>query len=233
MYQNIWDKFHVQVKEKMRALSDVQILLVVLCAMERQWQLYLDWTRLESAFCLQVKPETLRGPMRELLDVLWEQVWAEEPVNGHRDVYDRLFRQVEASFDEEDGQDVDFGNANLLLEAAEDAFIFFPMTEEKRRRHLPGGLCDRAAGCAASYLYRLHGDYFADRVLEQGRPADGELAPLIDAWAEKDPAWRAETARILEDLEAARLYPANRAWFQAKKEEYSRLRLLPLYGARE
>ncbi len=53
MYQNIWDKFHVRVKEKMRALGDVQILLAVLRAMERQWQLYPDWTRLESALCLQ------------------------------------------------------------------------------------------------------------------------------------------------------------------------------------
>lgn len=209
MYQNIWDKLHAEAAEKMRELNDVQILLVVLCAMERQWQLYLEWTERESAFCLQVKPETLRKPMRELLDILWEQVWAEEPVNQHRDVYDRLFQQVEESFDEDDGQDVDFGNANLLLEAAEDAFIFFPMTEEKRRRYLSDGLYKRAAGCAVNYLYRLHGDYFADRVREQGAGTGKDLAPLMDAYAEKDAVWQAETARVREDLEAAKRYPAK------------------------
>ena len=233
MTENIYDRFFAEVKAKMADLTNVQALLVGLCAMERQWQLYLDWTNQESAYCLQVKPETLRAPMRELLDLLWEQIWAEEPVNAHQDVYDRFIELDQSSFDEEDGQDVDFGNASLLMEAIEDyASIFFCSEETDSHRRF-GSWRDDAAYCATSYLYRLHGDYFADRVTEQvGRCRDRELVPLMDEYAETDSTWLAESARVREDLEAAKNYPATRDWFRARKELYSQLKLLPLYENR-
>ena len=233
MNQNIYDAFYAETAAKMADLTDVQALLVALCAMERQWQLYLEWTQMESAYCLQVKPETLRAPMRELLDLLWEQIWSEEPVNAHRNVYDQFIALDQNSFDEEDGQDVDFGNARLLMEAIEDyASIFFCSEAVDSHRRF-GSWRGDAVYCATNYLYRLHGDYFADRVMERvGRCGDKELAPLMDEYAVTDPTWLAETARVREDLEAAKNYPANRNWFRARKEQYSQLKLPPLYENR-
>lgn len=234
MTENIYDKFYAEVSAKMADLTSVQSLLVALCAMERQWQLYLDWTEQESAYCLQVKPESLRAPMRELLDLLWEQIWAEEPVNAHRDVYDRFIELDQDSFDEEDGQDVDFGNACLLMEIIECyASIFFCSEEADSHRRF-GSWRGDAVYCATNYLYRLLEDYFADRVTERiGRCRDKELVPLMDEYAAADPTWLAETARVREDLEAARDYPANQDLFRARKEQYSQLRLLPLYKNRQ
>lgn len=230
MRQNAYDKFLAEVDTRMESLSDVQFRLPALCAMERQWQLYLDWTRQDSAYCLQVPPETLRQPARDLLDLLWEQLEAGEAMGSHREAYDRFLRQIEASFDEEDGQDVDFGNANLLLDALQGhGYIFFPVREEVLRRG--GPLRRRAAYCATNYLYYYHGDYLAD-CLPEGTPYD-QWEQLTDACAEHDPVWLAETARVREDLEAAGRFPASREWFRQRREICSHLCLPPIYRARD
>ena len=230
MEKNIYDRFLDEVNSRMEALSDRSYRLPALCAMERQWQLYLDWTRQDIAFCLRVKPETLCQPARDLLDLLWEQLEAGEAVNPHQEVYDRFLQKVEESFDEEDGQDVDFGNANLLLDALQGhGYIFFPVREEVLQRG--GPLRRRAAFCATNYLCCYHGDYLTD-CLPEGTPPD-HWERLADEYAERDPVWLAETARVREDLEAAGQYPASREWFRQRRAVYSGLRLPPIYRARD
>ena len=233
MRQNAYDHFFAEVSKKMEALTEEQALLPALCAMERQWQLYLDWTRQDSAFCLLVKPETLRRPARELLDLLWERLEAGETMSPQREAYDGFRQLVEDSYDENDGQDVDFGNAALLLEALQDyGFIFFSIREEVLQRC--GPLRRRAAYCATNYLYRYHADGLANRVSRDlGRVPCEELDRLTDEYAERDSIWLMETARVREDLEAARDYPETRDWFRRRREEYSVLCLPPIYPSRD
>lgn len=227
MTQNAYDRFFAEVEDAMEPLTDAQALLPALCAMERLWQLYLDWTRQDSAYCLQVKPETLRQPARELLDLLWERVEAGEALAWQKDTYDRFLQQVEDSYDDEDGQDVDFGNANLLLEALRDyGGIFFPFWGNPLRQDI--------VYCATSYLYRYYFDGLTDRIWRDlGRVPPEEENRLLEEYAAGDPVWLAECARVRRDLKAARRYPYSQGWFRRRRKEYSALRLLPIYSSRD
>lgn|GEM_PF-2789338 len=235
--ETVETRFSNKVSAQLEQFSRVQALLVAACTMERLWMLFEGWTKHESAPYLHVKPETFRRPARYLLDLFWEQIWKEQPYGDYLEEYNRFHNQVQSSFDENDGQDVDFGDARLLLDAIECyGFTFFdtPEAVSKRRERQRSGFyipfittTRYITSCVTLYAYRLFYDFLPTEFCIENsiRRIDKEQQPLVDDYVEQHPLWREEVARIEDDISAAHDYPSNKELFMARKELYSNLQL--------
>ena len=204
---------------ELESCTPVQGLTLALLGLERTWQMFLDWTRQERVELLLCKPETLRAPVREALDLLWEQVYAGQEYNRHRDVFDLLWEQVYAgqeynrhrdvfdrlreqidhSFEEEDGPDVDFGTAAPLVDAFYGSVsCFFDILPERRYQRPwcePDFYVSGMAFCTLTYAEAL-----SDFLYDQYSASDSGDPETIFDRMEKDPLWTQEVRRIYSDL---------------------------------
>ena len=62
------------VMKALRPCTRIQMLCAAVLGLERTWQIFLDWTKNESAPLLRRRPEEYREPFRRALDLLVEQV---------------------------------------------------------------------------------------------------------------------------------------------------------------
>lgn len=221
-------EFYHTLTEKLRPCTRIQTLAMALLGLERTWQMFLDWTYQESAPYLLCKPETFRQPVREALDLLWKQVYSEQIYSQRKDLFDRLRDQINHSFDDEDGQDVDFGTASPLLGQFYSCIgCFFEIAPERRTQRPwcePDYYVSRAVGCALTYEEALS-NFLYDKYLPfMGRDRDTEK--IFDC-IEKDPLWLQEVQRVYSDLSLVLNYPANKDMIEQRRRDNARLRTLP------
>ena len=206
--------FYEEVKVQLKSLTRIQALLVAVCAMERNWQMFAEWTQLESAPFVVVEPKTFREPVRRVIDLFWEQVLSEKDYGDYEAERNALYEFVESSFDPNYGQDVDFGEGDLLLMLVQNegrCFLETPEREEKIRRftNSPNYTTLRPiANCITAYL-----ELFVDRDCYDEEMSAEEIM--------KTSIWRTETAYILSDIAAARDFPANKQLFIKKRVLYT------------
>lgn len=79
------------VAKTLSTYTRLQSLCVGVLGLERMWQIFLDWTKIESVPYLLRSPEQYREPYRCAIDLLWEQVKNEQIYNAHRAVFDELY----------------------------------------------------------------------------------------------------------------------------------------------
>lgn len=214
------------IKKELKACTRIQSLVMALLGLERTWQMFLDWTYQESTPYLLCKPETFRQPVRDALDLLWEQVYDGQIHNQHKDFFDRLRDQINQSFDEDDGQDVDFGTATPLVNQFFDSIgCFFEITPERQSQRPwcdPDYYVSRAAYCATTYAEALSNFLNNEYSLLVERDAE-EIFDCV----EKDPLWQQEVQRIYSDLSLVLNYPANRDMIEQRRQDNAQLRTLP------
>lgn len=203
---------------QLERLSRIQALLVAVCSMERLWMLFEHWTEQESALYLQLKPERFREPARALLDSIWQQVWAEQEAGEYQEQYHQFHELVEESFEECDGQDVDFGDARLLLDALDYSWVFL-----KPARATTSHL----SALIHLYSYSLY-DYLLEEFCEQHsvKRIGPEQQALAAEYIAQHPLWCQAIAHIEADIAAASTYPSNKELFCERKKQYSSM-LLP------
>lgn len=212
--------------KELKSCTHVQGLTLALLGLERTWQMFLDWTCREHVELLLCKPETLRAPVREALDLLWEQVYEGQTYNRHRDVFDRLRDQIDHSFEEEDGPDVDFGTAAPLVDAFYgSASCFFEVLPERRYQRPwcePDFYVSGMAFCTLAYAEALSNFLYDEYSASVSKDSE-----TIFNCMEKDPLWVQEVQRIESDLELVRGCPMNKDRIEQRRNETRELRTPP------
>lgn len=219
------------VTKTLTSYTRLQSLCVAILGLERMWQVFLDWTKIESVPYLLRSPEQYREPYRQAIDLLWEQVINEQIYNEHRAAFDDLYHFEQSSYDEEDALDVDYGNVRQFIDALISSGIgaFFPIKPERQNQfpwNAPDYYEKQAASLVivyASILYDFLYNLYAERVQKN----DGGIDPRIDAMIAEDPLWIEEVERIHSDLLLVRNYPTNKEAVLQRAADYRKLRIKP------
>lgn len=203
--------------------------------------MFLDWTYKETAPYLQCKPELFRCPIREALNMLWEQVENQQIYNQEPAVFDELCDFINQSFDEDDCQDVDFGNAKTLL----DAFFggvagFFPIAPERQIQspwNNPFFYESCAASCVTYYAEDLYNIIYENcyQQIEETETFQNlefmekhtKIHYRATILAAESTLWKQEIERIQSDLLLIKNYPANKKIVAQRRHENQQLRTLP------
>lgn len=219
------------VAKTLSTYTRLQSLCVGILGLERMWQVFLDWTEIESVPYLLRSPGQYREPYRHAIDLLWEQVKNEQIYNEHRAVFDDLYHFEQSSYDEEDALDVDYGNVREFIDALISSGIgaFFPIKPE-RQNELPWNSPDyyekqiaSLATVYASTLYNFLYNLYEERASEN----ESGSTPNIDTMIANDPLWNEEVDRIHFDLLLVRDYPANKEAVLQRAAAYRKLRTKP------
>ena len=214
------------VTKALRSRTRIQMLCAAVLGLERTWQIFLDWTRNESAPLLRRHPEEYRKPFRRALDLLVEQVKNEQIYNEHPEIFEELYRFEQSSYDEEDAQDVDYGNACFFIDAMTSSGIsaFFPIEPEKREEfpwNQPDFYEKEAAELVVLYADILYSFLYDDCAEDEHSAIEASIA--------RSPLWLAETERIKSDLALVREYPKNKETVLRRIAEYRELRTEPFF----
>ena len=210
------------VTKALRSRTRIQMLCAAVLGLERTWQIFLDWTRNESAPLLRRRPEEYREPFRRALDLLVEQVKNEQIYNEHPEVFEELYRFEQSSYDEEDAQDVDYGNACFFIDAMTSISAFFPIEPEKREEfpwNQPDFYEKETAELVVLYADILYSFLYDDCAEDEHGAIEASIA--------RSPLWLAETERIKSDLALVRDYPKNKETVLRRIAEYRELRTEP------
>ena len=197
----ISDNLYSQIQEDLAFCDRMQMLTLATFGLERLWRMFEDWTKTEGDPLLYQKPNSFRQRMRNILDHIWEQIESGQEINPYEKEFDNFLNFVNASFDENDGQDVDMGTGNPLInEMFCGAVCFF--SEREARKY--------ASSCITAYAEYLSGllyDYFYN---ECKKSVSGqEISPkerqkLLDAKIDgaimEYPLWKEEIERIKRDF---------------------------------
>lgn len=208
----------------LRSCTRIQMLCAAVLGLSRTWQIFLDWTKNESAPLLLRRPAEYREPFRRALGLLAEQVENEQIYNEHPEVFEELYRFEQSSFDEEDAQDVDYGNAWLFIDAMKSSGVsaFFPIEPEKSEEfpwNQPDFYERVAAGLVVLYAEILY-NFLHENCTEKEHSA-------IEASIARNPLWLAETERIKSDLTMACGYTRNKEAVMQRIAAYLELRTEP------
>lgn len=216
------------VAKTLSTYTRLQSLCVAILGLERMWQIFLDWTKIDSVPYLLRSPEQYREPFRHAIDLLWEQVKNEQIYNEHRDFFDNLYHFEQSSFDEEDALDVDYGNARQFIDTLISSGIgaFFPIKPERQNMrpwNSPDYYETNVAALAIVYASTLY-DFLYNSYAEK---AGSGINSYIDTMVAGDPLWIEEVERIHSDLLLVRNYPINKDTVLQQAEIYRKLRTKP------
>lgn len=209
----------------------LQSLAMAVLGLEREWPVFLEWTKNKEIPYLLRSPEEYREPFRHALDLLWEQVKNEQLYNEHQEVFDSLHLFVESSYHEDDAVDVDFGNARSFIEALISSGIgaFFPIKPERRFTspwNEPDFYEKRAASLALTYTEDLY-NFLFEKVLDEF-PTERFGTPKANEMIARNPLWIAEIERLQSDLLLIRNFPANKDIVEKQMITYRELSIVPL-----
>lgn len=194
-------KLYQQIEEDLISCDGMQMLTLAAFGLERLWRMFEDWTKTEGDPLLYQKPNSFRQRMRDILDHIWEQIESRQEINPYKKEVHDFCDFVNASFDEDDGQDVDMETGTPLIdEMFSGAVCFF--SEREARNY--------ASACIASYaeyLSDLLYDYFYDECKksfsgQEISPSEWHklLDEKIDAAIAEHPLWKEEAERIKHDF---------------------------------
>lgn len=195
------DNLYSQIKEDLVSCDRMQMLTLAAFGLERLWRMFEDWTKMEGDPLLYQKPNSFRQRVRDILDHIWEQIENRQEINPYKKEIHDFLDFVNASFDEDDGQDVDMGTGTPLInEMLCGAVCFFSEREERTY----------ASSCIisyAEYLSELLYDYFYDECKksfygQEISPREWQklLDEKIDAAIAEHPLWTEEVERIKHDF---------------------------------
>ena len=144
---------------------------------------------------------------------------------GFTEIFEELYRFEQSSYDEEDAQDVDYGNAWSFIDAMISSGIsaFFPIEPEKREEfpwNQPDFYEKEAAELVVLYADILYSFLYDDCAEDEHSAIEASIA--------RSPLWLAETERIKSDLALVRDYPKNKETVLRRIAEYRELRTKPL-----
>lgn len=219
------------VAKTLSTYTRLQSLCIGILGLERMWQIFLDWTKIESVPYLLRSPEQYREPFRHAIDLLWEQVKNEQIYNEHKTVFDDLYHFEQSSYDEEDALDIDYGNVRQFIAALTSSGIgaFFPIKPE-RQNEFPWNSPDyyekQVASLATVYASTLY-DFLYNSYAEKAPKAERGISPSINTMVADDPLWKEEVDRIHSDLLLVRDYPSNKEIVFQRAAAYRKLRTKP------
>ena len=142
----------------------------------------------------------------------------------HPEIFEELYRFEQSSYDEEDAQDVDYGNACFFIDAMTSSGIsaFFPIEPEKREEspwNQPDFYEKETAELVVLYADILYSFLYDDCAEDEHGAIEASIA--------RSPLWLAETERIKSDLALVRDYPKNKGTVLRRMAEYRELRTEP------
>ena len=192
----------LHVKGELSSYSRAQMLTLAAFGLERLWRMFDDWTKTEGDILLYQKPISFRKRARDILDLLWEQLESGQEINRHEQEFMSFLDFINASFDEEDAQDVDMGTGRPLLDIMFSGVSCFFFEEDAKSE---ASTCITAY---ADYLDGLLGDWVYDAYkkglsLPAGisqREKQKLLYEKVDAAVAEQSLWRAEVERIQQDF---------------------------------
>ena len=197
----ISDNLYSQIQEDLVSCDRMQMLTLAAFGLERLWRMFEDWTKTEGDPLLYQKPNSFRQRMRDILDHIWEQIESGQEINPYEKEFNDFCNFVNASFDENDGQDVDMGTGTPLIDEMFSGVVCF-FSEREARSY--------ASSCIVSYagyLLELLYDRFYDeckKSVSGQEISPGERAELLDAKIDaaiaEHPLWKEEIERIKHDF---------------------------------
>ena len=206
-------KLYQEVTGELKARSRQQRLAAAALGLERLWPMFEEWTTTEGHMLLYRRPAEFQTPVRRMLDACWQQIDSETAIKPLQEQYSSLLRFMSASFDEDDGPNVDFAAGKPLIDELFCGVRCF--------------FAEDSQACYASACVTAYSGYLFEKLYDECCDNESSWQPPLSKTIEETiaahPSWQRELAEIRCNLALVNQFSGDVASLYRRREEIWRM----------